>query len=591
MQGENMLNNEIIENINAYKEAEKDPYFLEELAKAEAKQDETELHERFYADLEFGTGGIRGIIEAGTNRLNTLVVQRVADGWARYLLAQFPDTQPQVVIAFDSRHFSDTFTEVVTKVLTAYNIKVYTYPSPRPTPQLSLSIRILKAQSGLVITASHNPPKYNGLKIYWADGEQVVHPHDKGIMKEIEVSKTKTTFPELSIEEAKAKGLYEILGDEYDKKFREYVYSVLINKDVFHNTDDFKVVYTPLHGTGAYHIETLFSELKVDGIIEPSQKAPNGDFPTVKFPNPEDPNALINAIATAKKQNANLVVATDPDADRVGLAERQSEIQGDDFICLTGNQIGALLLDYILFAKKEKNVLKDNSVFINTIVTTTLQEKIAKTFGLTTYKAFTGFKNIAETMAIVEKEQKNFIFSCEESYGYIASMDVRDKDGISISMLCIEMAKYYASKGKTLVKRLEEIFAHYGFHQEKTVNIVLEGSTGKERIGAIMEQLRTSPPQTIGLEKVVTIHDYQKKIVLNTNGEVISNIDGFRDNSNVLIFTTESGNQLCMRPSGTEPKIKFYFLYFEDASIDMNTAKSNVGKYIAAAESTLQEWL
>lgn len=582
-----MLNDEILANITAYKNAEKDTYFLDELAKVESKQDEDELYERFYTDLEFGTGGIRGIIEAGTNRLNTLIVQRVADGWARYLLAQFPDIQPQVVIAFDSRHFSDAFTEVVAKVLTAYNIKVYTYPSPRPTPQLSFSIRILQAQSGLVITASHNPPKYNGLKIYWDDGGQVVFPHDTGIMKEIETAKTKTTFPELSIEEATKKGLYEILDDEYDNKFREYVHSVLINKNIFQNADGFKVVYTPLHGTGAYHIETLFADLGIDGIIEPSQKAPDGDFPTVKFPNPEDPKALINAIETAKKHNANLVVATDPDADRVGLAEKQ----GDDFVCLTGNQIGALLFDYILFAKKEQNTLKDNSVFINTIVTTSLQEKIAKTYGLATLKAFTGFKNIAEMMMKVEKDKKNFIFSCEESYGYIASMAVRDKDGISISMLCIEMAKYYASKGKTLSDRLEELFIQHGFHQEKTVNIVLEGKAGKEQIGAIMEKLRTTPPQTIGKEQVVSTHDYQKKVVLGAGGAVLSNIEGFRDNSNVLIFTTESGNQLCMRPSGTEPKIKFYFLYFEDTTTALDIAKNNVEQLIKAGEQTLQEWL
>lgn len=586
--GDVMLQEEILLQIENYKQAEKDEYFLNELAEVETANNEVELYERFYTDLEFGTGGIRGIIEAGTNRLNTLVVQRVADGWARCLISQFPNEQVKVVIAYDTRRFSDVFTEVVSKVLCTYNIKVYRYPSPRPTPQLSFSIRELNAHSGLVITASHNPPKYNGLKIYWNDGAQVIAPHDQAIMTEIEVSKTKDGFPQMNLEKAESKGLYEVLGFEYDEKFRDYAKSVLVNKNVFAERDDFKVVYTPLHGTGAYHIEALFQELNIDGIIEPSQKEPNGEFPTVKFPNPEDPVALVNAIETAKKNNARLVVATDPDADRVGIAEKNL---GDDFVCITGNQIGVLLLDYILLAKKNTNTLLDNSVFINTIVTTTLQEKIAKRNGVDTMKTFTGYKNIAEAMATVEKEGKNYVFSCEESYGYLSSMSVRDKDGISVSLLCVEMAKYYSSQGKLLNDRLHEIYEDYGYHGEKTVNVVLEGSSGKEKIASIMEKMRKNPPQTIGKEKVDTVHDYQEKVVKNVAGEIIGEIGGFSSSSNVLIFTTESGNKLCVRPSGTEPKIKFYCLYFASPELSSKVGKEQVELQIQEAEETLQEWL
>lgn len=595
-----MLDESIKKQIQSYKNTEKDRFFLDDLSKAEQTQNEQDLFERFYTDLEFGTGGIRGIIGAGTNRLNTLVVQRIGEGWANYLVSQFPTIQPKVVIAYDSRRFSDVFAKVVSEVLTAHAIKVYCFPSLRPTPQLSFTIRNLQAQSGMVITASHNPPNYNGLKIYWSDGGQVIYPQDEGIMAQIEQAKSLTSFNLLDIEDAKSQKLYQELSQEEDMLFQNYVASVLLQPEIFDIEDDFKIVYTPLHGTGTYHIEQLMQDYAIKGTIEPSQKEPNGEFPTVKFPNPEDPLALINAIKTAKQIGAQLVIANDPDADRVGLAEKIE----DDFVCLTGNQTGVLLLDYILQLKKASNTLQKNSIFINTIVTTFLQEHIAKSYGLEVIKTYTGFKNIAEPMAQIEKEGKSFVFSCEESYGYLASMEVRDKDGISIALLCIEMAKYYFSKGKTLSHRLEELYLQYGYYQEETVNKILEGSDGKEKIAKIMKTLRDNTPHMIGKEKVVRIEDYSTRVVKNMRGEIVDTLN-FSKTSNVLIFTTETNNVLCIRPSGTEPKIKFYFLYHcsLDNSIQesaqshtsqlsrLDIAKKIVQENIVYAKETLERWL
>ncbi len=572
--------------IDSYIRDETDHVFKDEVHALQERKDYDELFDRFYTELEFGTGGIRGIIGGGTNRLNPLVVQRVSTGWAAYLVKQFPDIQIKVVLAYDSRHYSVEFAALVSQVLCSYGIKVYYYSAPRPTPQLSFSIRAVGAQSGMVITASHNPPQYNGLKIYWNDGAQIVSPHDTGILESIK--EVQAPFRSISLEEASKMNLYEDLVGEMDEKFQDYASALVLEQKTLEQNQDYKIVYTPLHGTGAVHIEALFKQHRIPFVIEPSQAKPDGDFPTVDFPNPEVPAALKNAVATAKKEGANLVLATDPDADRVGVAERL----GDDFFYLTGNQIGSLLLHYIASKKHEQGILPKQGVFINTFVTSNLQEKIAQSYGISTIKTYTGFKNIAKAMSILEKKDAlHYVFSCEESYGYLPSTAVRDKDGISICLLCADMAKFYASQKQTLVQKLEELFVMHGYHEERTINKHYLGKKGKDAMNAIMHKLREQSPRSVGTQNIVRVEDYLQSVIYDLQNDKKIPID--EEATNMLIFETDQGNRICIRPSGTEPKIKLYLLYSlpKEKSRNSEEAKSILGDELNVVEKQIGEWL
>ncbi len=580
------LDSNIQSKIDYYLAHEQDTFFVKQIQQLQSQNDNNELYDRFYTELEFGTGGIRGILEGGTNRLNPLIVQKVASGWVEYLLKCFPDVQIKVVLAYDSRRYSKEFADIVSSIACAKGIMVYRYPHPRATPQLSFTIRALHAQSGMVITASHNPPQYNGLKVYWDDGGQVVSPHDVGIIERIQ--SVTPPFSSISIKEAKEQKLYEELGQDFDEKFQDYVSALMLESNTLHQAMNYKVVYTPLHGTGAHHLEALMKQHEIDYVIEPSQKEPDGEFPTVAYPNPEDPKALYNAVETAKKVQANLVIATDPDADRMGVVERI----GDDFIYLSGNQIGALLLDYIVSRKKEHGLLGKKGIFINTVVTSLLQEKIAASYDIATAKVYTGFKNIAEYMKKIESEHMGeFVFSCEESYGFLSSMAVRDKDGISTSMLCIDMAKFYASQGMSLVKKLEDLYIKHGYHEERAINKQYTGKEGKDTMQSIMKKLRENSPTVIGNQKIILKTDYKTGVIhdMLTNS---TDTTGMRS-IDVLIFTTELGNKICIRPSGTEPKIKLYLLYSlpKEKSKDLEQAKKQLQSELDIVEKEVQTWL
>ncbi len=588
----NIINADIQRRIEDYQKNEKDTYFLKELEAALQKANSEDIFDRFYTELEFGTGGIRGIVGAGINRLNTMVVQKVALGWATYLCEQYPEKEKSVVIAFDSRNFSNLFSKIVTGVLIAKGIRVYVFKDIRPTPQLSFIIRKRKAQSGMVITASHNPPQYNGLKVYGDDGAQLVFPHDKKVMNAITHAQPPYDFPfdKETLDSAMENGLYIPLDSSYDEMFWKYVDDVLKDNEMGGNVDTstkdrdaVDIVYTPLHGTGALHIEVLTQRHNIRCLIEPSQAKPDGDFPTVKFPNPEDPKALVNAIATAKQKGAFLVIANDPDADRVGLAEKNAK---GKFRCFTGNQIGALLLDYVLsYTKKSKK----NAVFINTIVTTDLHEKIACHHGIEVYKVYTGFKNIAMGIAKFETKHKQCLFACEESYGYMASMEVRDKDGISIALLCMQMALEYKEKGWSLASRLNDIYAEFGYHEERTINKVFTGKEGKDKIESIMHMLRNTSPTVIGSEEVVRVDDYLRSESKNCKDGSTSKLE--LEPSNVLIFHMSGGNKLCVRPSGTEPKIKFYLLYRVKEGKQVDEAKEEIIPLMNKAEEEVNQWV
>ncbi len=589
------MNDEIKRRIEHYKKHENDACFLQELEDVLTQGDEKEILDRFYTTLEFGTGGIRGIVGAGSNRLNSLVVRTIATGWAQYLHERHGKSKISVVIAYDSRNFSDIFSRIVSETLIGLGVHVYAFCNPRPTPQLSLCIREIEAQSGMVITASHNPPQYNGLKIYGSDGAQLVSPYDTQVMEHVASAIPKEHS--MSLELGEQQGIYTVLDSSYDAKFQDYIERVIKkvqSGDPLHTyLKPYSVVYTPLHGTGAFHIETYAKRFGINCIVEPSQKDPDGRFPTVEYPNPEDPKALTNAIETAKKTGASLVVANDPDADRVGIAECQED---GSFLYITGNQIGALLLYFILSRKEKSHTDKTmTQVFVNTIVTTTLQEKIARAYDVDVLSGYTGFKNIALFMSELENaDDRSFVFACEESYGYLASDEVRDKDGISIAILCMHMAQKYHDEGLKLREVLETMYRTYGYHEERAISKNFLGKEGKEKIQNIMKKLRNTMPRYIGKERVTTVHDYLQSCVHSLDNEEFQKHDDISlPPSDVLVFTTERGNKICVRPSGTEPKIKFYLLYHTqpDNACEYETEKCALKVLLDNAEKEVYSWL
>ena len=538
-----------------YEEWLNNPCFDEETKKEleSIKDNEKEIEDRFYKELEFGTAGLRGVIGAGSNRMNKYTVGRATQGLANFILKE--GTQEKgVAISYDSRHMSKEFSEEAALCLNANGIKTYIFDELRPVPELSFTVRQLKCTAGIMITASHNPPEYNGYKVYWDDGAQIIPPKDKQIIDEV----NKTEFSQIkkmNKEEAIKAGLYIEIGKEIDDKFVNTLKSLVLNPEVIKKVqDDIKIVYTPLHGAGNVPVQRVLKELGFTHVfVVPEQEKPDGDFPTVSYPNPEDKNAFKLALELAKRVNADVVLATDPDSDRLGV---YSKDDNGEYIAYTGNMSALLIAEYELSQKKEKGMLPDNGAFITTIVSSDMAKAIAKAYGLKVFETLTGFKWIGEKIRQFEEQHTySYQFGFEESYGCLISPHARDKDGISAVMALCEATAYYKSKGITLWQQMLNIYKKYGFYKEGQISIVLKGADGAEQIKAKMEKMRANSPKSLAGHKVIEARDYKEHTIVKENGER-SETD--LPTSNVLYYDLTDNAWCCVRPSGTEPKIKFY---------------------------------
>lgn len=506
--------------------------------------DQKELIECFYKDLEFGTGGMRGIMGVGTNRINKYTIGKATAGLAEYLMKQFQGPK-SVAIAYDPRNQSDYFGRIAADVLSAYGIQVFLFSALRPTPELSYAVRELRCQAGIVITASHNPKEYNGYKVYWDDGGQLVPPHDQGVINEVNAIEK---FENINFDGNEQ--LITLIDESIDRPYRDKVLS-LIDQTIKRDTS-IGVVYTALHGTGIVHIPDLLKESGFTRVyLEPDQAQPDGNFPTVESPNPEERTALQSAIELAKEKNADIVLGTDPDADRVGLAVKDRE---GEWVLLNGNQAGSILVKYLL-EQTPINAM-DESFVCKTIVTTGLIDQMAKDYGVECINTLTGFKYIAREIKNREGV-KTFIGGGEESFGYLAGDFVRDKDAIISAVLFVQIAAIAKTKGHTLIDYLHEIYRSHGIYRERLFSLTKKGKSGLEEIAAMMTSFRTDSPATIGGEKVVEFLDYKSGKKKNMLTGSIEEID--LDRSNVLQFRTDNNSLITVRPSGTEPKIKFYF--------------------------------
>lgn len=544
--------------LEEYKEWCESPEFDEETKKEliAIKDDEKEIEDRFYKELEFGTAGLRGVIGAGTNRMNKYTVGKATQGLANYILEQ--GTQDKgVAISYDSRRMSKEFSLLTALILNANGIKTYLFENLRPVPELSFTVRKLKCTAGVMITASHNPPKYNGYKVYWDDGAQIVEPRDKEIIAKVRAVESFSEIKEISKEEATEKGLFNVIGTEMDDEYISVLKSKILNPEIVKEQGKkLKVVYTPLHGTGNTIAGRLFKEIGMENVyVVPEQKDPDGEFPTVSYPNPEDKAAFKLALELAKKEDADVVLATDPDADRLGIFAKDAKT--GEYMEYTGNMSALLIAEYRIEQMKEKGILPEDGMFITTIVSSDLAKAIAKYYNLECIEVLTGFKNIGRIMR--QEEEKNgmkYVFGFEESYGCLIGDYARDKDGIAAVMALCEAACYYASKGKTLWDAMEDIYKKYGYYKEAQVSIVMEGAEGAEKIKEMMTNMRNTPVEKIGEYKVLTFKDVEKDYVKDmvTGEESKTGLP----KSNVLYYALEDNNWCCVRPSGTEPKIKLY---------------------------------
>ena len=544
--------------LEEYKKWCESPEFDEETKKEllSIKDDEKEIEDRFYKELEFGTAGLRGVIGAGTNRMNKYTVGKATQGLANYILEQ--GTQDKgVAISYDSRRMSKEFSLLTALILNANGIKTYLFENLRPVPELSFTVRKLKCTAGVMITASHNPPKYNGYKVYWDDGAQIVEPRDKEIIAKVRAVESFSEIKEISKEEAIEKGLFNVIGTEMDDEYISVLKSKILNPEIVKEQGKkLKVVYTPLHGTGNTIAGRLFKEIGMENVyVVPEQKDPDGEFPTVSYPNPEDKAAFKLALELAKKEDADVVLATDPDADRLGIFAKDAKT--GEYMEYTGNMSALLIAEYRIEQMKEKGILPEDGMFITTIVSSDLAKAIAKYYNLECIEVLTGFKNIGRIMR--QEEEKNgmkYVFGFEESYGCLIGDYARDKDGIAAVMALCEAACYYASKGKTLWDAMEDIYKKYGYYKEAQVSIVMEGAEGAEKIKEMMTNMRNTPVEKIGEYKVLTFKDVEKDYVKDmvTGEESKTGLP----KSNVLYYALEDNNWCCVRPSGTEPKIKLY---------------------------------
>ena len=576
------------EYIKNYNEWMNNPYFDDE-TKQELKaiqNDEKEIEDRFYKELEFGTGGLRGVIGYGTNRINKYTVRKATFGLCNYILKKCKEDGQKrgVVIAYDSRHKSKEFCIEAAKTLAACGIKAYIYDSLRSTPQLSFSVRYLNCVAGIVITASHNPPEYNGYKVYWDDGAQIVAPRDKDIIAKVRAVAEYSEIKEISKEEAIEKGLFNIVGTEMDDKYINTLKSLILNPEIVKEQGkNLKVVYTPLHGTGNTVAERLLKEIGIQNLyVVPEQKEPDGNFPTVDYPNPEDKKAFKLALELAKKVDADVVLATDPDADRLGIYAKDTKT--GEYMTYTGNMSALLIAEYRISQMKEKGILPEKGMFITTIVSSDLAKAIASNYGLECFEVLTGFKNIG---AIMKREEEKtdgdkYVFGFEESYGCLIGDYARDKDGIAAVMALCEAACYYRANNETLWDQMNNIYKKYGFYKEDQVSIVLEGAEGAEKIKEMMTEMRNKDVENIGNYRVLTFKDVDNDYVkdMTTGAESKTGLP----KSNVLYYQLENNAWCCVRPSGTEPKIKLYFGVKgkdeEDATNSLETLKDAMVKLV-----------
>jgi len=520
------------------------------------KGNDEEIKDRFYKDLEFGTAGLRGIIGMGSNRMNKYTVGKATQGLANYIIKQKAE-QRGVAIAYDSRRMSKEFSTLAATCLNANGIKTYIFDDIRPTPELSFAVRELGCVAGIVITASHNPPEYNGYKVYWEDGAQIITPIDEGIISEVNSITDFSVIKSINIEEAIEKGLYNMISSEIDDKYINELKKLVLNKNTIDKeAKDIKIVYTPLHGTGNKLVQRLLKELGFENVyIVKEQEKPDGNFPTVSYPNPEDPKAFELAIKLAKEKDADIILATDPDADRLGVFAKD-EVTGE-YVRFTGNMSGNLILEYLLSQRKEKNMLPRNAAVIKTIVSSNLTESIVKEYNVKLFETLTGFKNIAKIIrSFDETKEYDVLFSYEESYGCIIGTHARDKDGIVAVMTLCEAAAYYKANGMTLVDQMKSIYKKYGYFEDDQISITLKGSEGAIKIKQIMEDLRENPLKQIGTNKIVKIKDILLGEEKNLITGEINKVD--IPKSNVLYYEFEDETWCAVRPSGTEPKIKFY---------------------------------
>ncbi|MDR1786215.1 MAG: phospho-sugar mutase [Spirochaetaceae bacterium] len=568
-----MENTEILSRAKAYIQEETDPGFRGEVERLIADKNWKELEDRFYQNLEFGTGGLRGIIGGGTNRMNTLVVNRATQGLADYVAKAFPEKDRagklSAVIAYDSRHFSALFAESAALIFAARGFKTYLFTSLRPTPELSFAIRELGCDTGVVVTASHNPPQYNGYKAYWNTGGQVIEPHDEGIIAQVNGVTSVKTITRL---EAIARGLLVMIDKDIDIKYESMVRASLFRPGLIkERAGEVKIVYTPLHGTGAMHVESVLGSLGLRVISVPEQREPDGDFPTVEKPNPEEAPAMKLAIELGRKEKADVVMATDPDADRFGTAFPDRE---GAFVLVTGNQMGALLTDYICLSRKELGIMPPNPVVVRSIVSTALADKIAASYGVDTVECLTGFKWIGDAMEEFNRTgSRRYIFGFEESYGYTVEDSIRDKDGVSAAALCAEMTLYWRSVGKSLLERIEELYKRFGYYEDRAISRSFPGEAGAETMRGIMSRLRREGLTSLGGKRVLRIRDVEEGAAYDPASPGRREPIGL-PKSNVLQFFLEGDTVVSARPSGTEPKIKFYIsCHVPVADGDLGAAK------------------
>ena len=516
------------------------------------KDNEKEIEDRFYKELSFGTGGLRGVIGAGLNRMNKYTVGRATQGLANYIL-KVGGKEKGVVISYDSRNMSKEFSELTALILNANGIKTYIFKALRPVPELSFAVRYLNCVVGVMITASHNPPEYNGYKVYWDDGSQIVPPVDGEIIDEVNSTKFEN-IKTIDKSEAIEKGLYNEVLEEVDEAFSNKLKSLVINKNAIETCEDLKIVYTPLHGTGGQITPKLLKEIGFKNVyVVSEQEQPDGDFPTVDYPNPEDPNAFKMALDLAKEVDADVVVANDPDADRVGLYCKNNE---GEYISFTGNMFAILVMEYELSQRKANGLLKENPCVISTVVSTNMTHPIAEEYGAKDFYVLTGFKWVGALMKKFEQENSyNMEFAFEESFGCIISDHARDKDGISAVMAICEAAAYYKNNGETLYQHMIKLYEKYGWYKEKQISIVLKGADGAEKIKTMMENLRNKKVERIANWEVNEVRDYQTHKIVKKDG---SESETDLPTSNVLYYDLSDNSWFAVRPSGTEPKIKLY---------------------------------
>ncbi len=565
-----------------------DNAYFDEATKAELRgiaDDEKEIEERFYTELEFGTAGLRGVIGAGTNRMNIYTVRKATQGLANYILG-IGNQAKGVAIAYDSRRMSPEFADEAALCLAANGIKAYVFESLRPTPELSFAVRKLGCTAGINITASHNPPEYNGYKVYWEDGAQITPPHDGGIMQEVKNVTDFHTVKTMDLEAAKQQGLYQVIGSELDDAYIAELKRLVLHQDAIDaKKDEIKIVYTPLHGTGNLPVRRVLKELGFSQVhVVKEQELPDGEFPTVSYPNPEAEEAFALGLKLAKEIDADLVLATDPDADRLGVYVKDSETGA--YHTLTGNMSGCLIGEYVISQRKEKEGLPADGALVKSIVTTNMADAIAHHYGIELIEVLTGFKFIGQKILQFEKEGKGtYLFGLEESYGCLPGTYARDKDAVVASMVLCEAAAYYKTKGKTLWDAMIDMYEKYGYYKEDVKSITLKGIEGLEKIKTIMETLRQELPKEIGAYPVQAMRDYQKDTITKSADGSISPTG--LPASNVLYYDLTEDAWVCVRPSGTEPKVKLYYGVKGSSLADAEEKSQALGKAVLAMVDTM----